>query len=207
VCGTEEYANLPNLVMGIPCPQHRPAKMVEVLKYYQIPCTVAVEKHALLQAMLLLQATLTDAEINIITLWLVAGGESFKEAVQASRLRAFGEEWAIYDRDFFADDSDTESDVTLAGENLIEEPVAAEDNLDCRICLESFPAGRFLQEGPTPSCDAQKEDHRFCVKCLENHIASQATDPEFRQITCPICRAELHIDTVRDFSSRQTFDT
>ena len=42
---------MPKLVLGILYAQHHPIKIVEVLNYYDIPCTVAAEKRGLLQVM------------------------------------------------------------------------------------------------------------------------------------------------------------
>ena len=55
-----EYADLPKFVLGIPCAQHHPIKIIEVLNHYDMPCTVTAEKYGLLQAMVPLQPTLTD---------------------------------------------------------------------------------------------------------------------------------------------------
>ena len=177
--------------MGIPCTQHRPIRMVEVLNHYDIPCTVAADKQGLLQAMVMLQTTITDAEVNIIKDWLLTSEESFTDTMRAKHNPA--------------NDSDSDS-VIIVGERSVKRPIIEGNTSVCAICMESFPSGSFITENLTPWCGDRKQDHIFCITCLQDHIVLQVTDPERRVVTCPICLAELPLNTIREFSSRETFD-
>lgn len=198
------YSGLPKIVMGLECPQHRSIKIIEVLKHYYIPCTTRATKRALLQSMVALQRTLTDAEIDVIKDWLLVDAGNFEEAVRARKPAAqqmpVEEEWEVYDPAAFDDDSDTESVIFV--------DAVEEQTRDCRVCLESFPTDSFLQESISPFCTAHREDHKgtVCINCIEQHIAVQIADPEYKLITCPICRGELESNTIRDFSTREAFD-
>ena len=215
--------------MGIPCTQHRPIRMVEVLNHYDIPCTVAADKQGLLQAMVMLQTTITDAEVNIIKDWLLTSEESFTDTMRAKHNPAndsdsdsviiVGEHSVKRPNDSDSDsviivgersvkrpnDSDSDS-VIIVGERSVKRPIIEGNTSVCAICMESFPSGSFITENLTPWCGDRKQDHIFCITCLQDHIVLQVTDPERRVVTCPICLAELPLNTIREFSSRETFD-
>ena len=81
------------------------------------------------------------------------------------------EDWEVCDPAFFADDSDAEILIVVGERKVRKGPtIVEEDTSDCSICMESFPVGSFLQESLTPLRDARKEDHKFCITCLEENI-------------------------------------
>ncbi len=60
-----------------------------------------------------------------------------------------------------------------------------ENNVECEICCEEYPATEFIL--------LEKCKHKFCQHCLQQHIKNSAkTGRGSKAPGCPYCGAEIH---------------
>jgi hypothetical protein len=186
----QRYADLPKRIMGLRCSQHRAIKMIQVLDHYNKQCVRAAKKAQMLKLMVLLEEEITDAEKKVIGDWMLSESRDFKEALNANSSRS-------------NEDSDFDVPLALLKRHSTAQRVVPPPDLECSVCMDSFPRHAFLQHTITDSCN---HEVTVCNLCAKRSVQVQMADQPYQQIACPECPELLTLDIIRIYSTPEDFD-
>lgn len=75
--------------------------------------------------------------------------------------------------------------------------------LDCSICMESFPIHQFPHKKLAAGCNHQPST---CLACLKQSLKQQTEDIPWDQIACPECPERLTFEVVKEFATKEVFE-
>jgi DNA-directed RNA polymerase subunit RPC12/RpoP len=184
----ENYASLPDYIMGFKCSRHRVDDMKQILRHYNQLFMSNVTKPELLGLVSALEKTLSAPELVFVISWLDIRGlkENFSKA-KAKETRPF--------QKLRGRPESREEEGQVENEDD-EEIVASTQPTECSVCMESLLSSQFPQERLTSSCD---HEMTVCSTCVTQSIDQQIIDQPYEHISCPECSNRLQFEAIKHF--------
>jgi len=75
--------------------------------------------------------------------------------------------------------------------------------LTCSVCLEEYYYRKFSRRRITADCS---HEPTICLECLQQAIDSQIRNKAWDKLACPLCNEKLTFETVKKYSSPESFE-
>jgi hypothetical protein len=190
------HKDLPKIILGLKCAQHRVTKIHEILDFYHWQYSKkSSTKIKLLSMLVTFSQDLPQQEQDALRIWLAQdeGHVKLADIVTAARGPTI--------RELYGEASNTSRKLVKRPKKVPKKKKKT-INRECIACMEAFTIDSLPAIHLTPDCVHEPDT---CSSCLTQSLDIQIRDQPWDQITCPSCPQRLPYEIVKLLASPAAF--